>query len=295
MALEPTEQALLRLDAFAELELLIDSRGGFATYRELLNFEVRGRRLPLIDSNRGIRNPTEFDSTLSVVSAVNGPYDDQMGPDGILRYAFRAGDPVGGDNRKLRKAMETRTPIILFEKPMPNIYVPIMPAFVIDEDADARFFLIAADEAVWRAYESVDAEIDKRYVAQIVRRRVHQPVFRARVIIAYDRTCAVCRLAHPELLDAAHIIADSDAAGVAHITNGLALCKIHHAAYDNNLIGISPDYVVQVDRGLLLEVDGPMLKHGIQEMHGAKLTLPARKADWPSRESLDARFATFRS
>ena len=134
------EQSLLRLDAFAELELLIDARGGFATYRELVDFEIRGQRLPLIDTNRGIRNPAEFDATLSVVSAVGGPYDDHIGPDGILRYAFRAGDPIGGDNRKLRRAMETRTPIILFEKPMPNVYVPIMPAFVIDEDLEARFF-----------------------------------------------------------------------------------------------------------------------------------------------------------
>ena len=295
MALSSMEQSLLRLDAFAELELLIDARGGFATYRELLDFEVRGTRFPLIDTNRGIRNPAEFDATLSIVSALDGPYDDHIGADGILRYAFRSGDPLGGDNRKLRRAMETRTPIILFEKPMPSIYVPIMPAFVIDEDLADRFFLIATDEAVWRAHESGAVEVDKRYVAQVVKRRVHQPVFRARVIIAYDRTCAVCRLAHPELLDAAHIIADSDTAGIAHVTNGLALCKIHHAAYDKNLIGISPDYIVEVDRDLLLEVDGPMLKHGIQEMHGTRLTLPRQRTNWPSRESLDARFATFRS
>jgi len=295
MALTSQEQARLRLEIFAELELLVDSRGGFATYRELLDFEIEGRQLKLIDANRGIRNPVEFDSTLSIVSSYDGPYDDHIGPDGILRYAFRKGDPIGGDNRKLRVAMNSRTPIILFEKPMPSIYVPIMPAFVIAEDLDSRFFLIATDEAVWRAYESGGANIDKRYVSQIVKRRVHQPVFRARVIIAYDRTCAVCRLAHAELLDAAHIIADSDAAGAAHVTNGLALCKIHHAAYDRNLIGISPDYIVEVDKDLLLEVDGPMLKYGIQAMHGTKLTLPVRRADWPSRDSLDARYASFRS
>ena len=151
MALSSMEQSLLRLDAFAELELLIDARGGFATYRELLDFEVRGTRFPLIDTNRGIRNPAEFDATLSIVSALDGPYDDHIGADGILRYAFRSGDPLGGDNRKLRRAMETRTPIILFEKPMPSIYVPIMPAFVIDEDLADRFFLIATDEAVRKA------------------------------------------------------------------------------------------------------------------------------------------------
>lgn len=293
MPLSEIDQARLRLNAFADLELLIDSRGGFATRDELLSYQSEGHRLPLIDPNRGIRNPADFDATLSVVSSVDGPYDDHVGPDGILRYAFRTGDPYGGDNRKLRVAMERRVPIILFEKPMANVYVPVMPAYVIDEDVDRRHFLIATDEAVWRAHESPSEMIDKRYIEQIVRRRVHQPVFRARVIVAYDRTCAICRLRHPELLDAAHIIADNEAAGVAHVTNGLALCKIHHAAYDNNLLGIDGDYRVHVNGALLQEVDGPMLKHGIQEMHGAALTLPKRRADHPSKDALDSRFADF--
>ncbi len=70
--------------------------------------------MPLIDFSRGIRNPVEFDATLSVVSSLVGPYDDHVGGDGILRYAFREGDPYGGDNRKLRVAMQRRLPIILF-------------------------------------------------------------------------------------------------------------------------------------------------------------------------------------
>ncbi|MGK2932107.1 MAG: hypothetical protein ACSLFD_04980 [Solirubrobacterales bacterium] len=65
MPLDPTEQARLRLAIFAALESHMDTRGGFATYDELLNFEVLGRRIPLIDRSRGIRNPQEFDSTLS--------------------------------------------------------------------------------------------------------------------------------------------------------------------------------------------------------------------------------------
>ncbi len=134
--------------------------------------------------------------------------------------------------------------------------------------------------------------IDKRYIERTVRQRVHQPFFRALAIVAYDRTCAICRLRHPELLDAAHIIADSQA-GAAIVTNGLALCKIHHAAYDNNLVGIDGDYRVHVNGALLHEVDGPMLKHGIQEMHGTSLTLPTRRADHPSKDALDARFAVF--
>lgn len=295
MPLSPNEQARLRLAIFAELEQRTEAQGGFLTGPELLNFEVGGVRIPLIDRARGIRNPIEFDSTLSIVSSADGPYDDAVGADGLLRYDFQARDPLGGDNRKLREAMVTQTPIILFEKPMTGIYVPIIAVHVIDEDRIAGHFVIATDEAVWRSYRSgAENPVEKRYVEQLVRKRVHQPVFRARVILAYSHTCAVCRLKHAELLDAAHIIADSDEAGLATVTNGIALCKIHHAAYDRNLLGVSADYIVHINQALLDEVDGPMLRYGLQDMHGVALTVPSRKSDQPSRDALAARFATFR-
>lgn len=80
---------------------------------------------------------------------------------------------------------------------------------------------------------------------------------------------------------------------MARVTNGLALCKIHHAAYDRNLLGITPDYEVRIDTELLKEVDGPMLRYGLQDMHGQKLTLPARSSERPARDSLARRFAEF--
>jgi putative restriction endonuclease len=177
MSLTSEEQALLRLAIFAELEQLADARGGFLTTSELLNFEIAGQRIPLIDRARGIRNPTQLDATLAVVSSADGPYNDHVGPDGLLRYAFQARDPLGGDNRKLRVALRTSTPIILFQKPMAGVYVPIIGVYVIDE-------------SVWRAYEDRgESPLQKKYVEQLVRRRVHQPVFRARVILAYSQTC----------------------------------------------------------------------------------------------------------
>jgi putative restriction endonuclease len=39
--LSDDEQALLRLEIFAELELFTDSRGGFASRNELMQFEMR--------------------------------------------------------------------------------------------------------------------------------------------------------------------------------------------------------------------------------------------------------------
>ena len=292
--MSPNDQALLRLEIFAALEELAESRGGFLTTSELLDFEIRGQRIPLIDRARGIRNPAIFDSTLAIVSSADGPYNDHIGADGLLRYAFQARDPMGGDNRKLHVAMTTSTPFILFEKPATGIYVPVIGVYAISADTVQGHFVIATDESAWRAFDSgSDSEIQKRYVEQVTRRRVHQPVFRARVILAYSQTCAICRLKHPELLDAAHIISDADVNGIAHVTNGMALCKIHHAAYDRNLLGVSGDYIVHINGALLDEVDGPMLRYGLQDMHGLALTLPSRRKDHPSRDLLASRFDKF--
>ena len=72
-------------------------------------------------------------------------------------------------------------------------------------------------------------------------------------------------------MDAAHITPDSAERGEPIVSNGLALCKIHHAAFDRNILGISPDYQVHIRQDILEEEDGPMLKHGIQEMQGRSL------------------------
>ena len=71
--------------------------------------------------------------------------------------------------------------------------------------------------------------VEKAYAARIVQQRVHQPAFRAQVMLAYGGQCTVCSLKHPELLDAAHIIEDGKPGGDPVVTNGLSLCKIHHA------------------------------------------------------------------
>jgi putative restriction endonuclease len=102
-------------------------------------------------------------------------------------------------------------------------------------------------------------------------------------------------LKHTQLLDAAHIISDSKPNGDPVVPNGIALCKIHHAAYDRNLMGIRPDYQVVINSELLAEIDGPMLKHGLQEMHGKQLQLPRRPAAHPDKDRLEARYSEFRS
>lgn len=58
-------------------------------------------------------------------------------------------------------------------------------------------------------------------------------------------------------------------------------------------MGISPDYQVHVREDILEEVDGPMLRHGIQEMHGKQILLPKGRDHKPDRDRLARRYERF--
>jgi len=79
------------------------------------------------------------------------------------------------------------------------------------------------------------------------------------------------------------------------VPNGLCLCKIHHAAYDANIIGVDPDYLIHVRADVLKEHDGPMLLHGLQEMDGSEIRVPRVSALRPRGEYLEERFERFRA
>lgn len=273
-----------------------EANGGFLHREELLGYvDGSGQRLPIIDFSRGIRSPAGFGSTLAIVSSVDGPYDDvEDEADGMLHYAYRDGDPFGGDNVKMRNAIATGMPLILFRKEVPNFYTPVAPVYVVDDFPEERRFLVALDESFRFMGDLRELTVEQRaYSLRLAKQRLHQPAFRTRVLLAYDTRCAMCRLAHGSLLDAAHIVPDGEELGAPTTPNGLALCKIHHAAYDQNMLGVSPDYVIHLDRALLDEIDGPMLRHGLQEMHGQTITLPRRPSDAPDRDLLAWRWERF--
>jgi putative restriction endonuclease len=105
--------------------------------------------------------------------------------------------------------------------------------------------------------------------------------------------CTICALRERELVQAAHIVADPSPEGIASVVNGLALCAIHHLAYDRNLLGIDPEGMVHIARRLREEHDGPMLREGLQGFHGAAIRKPRLVAEHPDPERLAVRFATF--
>jgi putative restriction endonuclease len=114
------------------------------------------------------------------------------------------------------------------------------------------------------------------------------------VITAYGGRCALSGLPERQLLDAAHIAADGhERLGQPIITNGIPLSKLHHAAFDAHLIGVSPDYRVVVSDRLLAVRDGPTLE-ALKQLNGNLINFPRRMQDRPDRERLEMRFEEFR-
>jgi len=139
----------------------------------------------------------------------------------------------------------------------------------------------------------VSAPDVRAYATREARLRLHQQRFKLDVMRAYRHRCAICTLRERALVQAAHIVPDVEPAGIAAVVNGLALCAIHHLAFDRNLLGIDPTGVVHISDRLLREIDGPMLRTGLQGFHGHAIAVPRRPEDRPDPGRLAVRFERF--
>ena len=236
----------------------------------------------------------------------DAPYDDGYDEaTGTFVYHYRsprqpspaARRAAEADNRALRAAHEFAVPLIYFHGIAPGQYTAVAPVFVTTDDPGRRVVRL---EAALPVADTTSAGLlsgrDLRaYATREALVRLHQHRFRVTVLHAYRERCAVCALREASLLQAAHIIDDRDPRGAATIANGIALCAIHHLAYDRNLMGIDPNGGVHISRRLLEEADGPMLRTGLQGFHGAAILKPRRVADHPDPHRLQIRFEQFRA
>jgi putative restriction endonuclease len=148
--------------------------------------------------------------------------------------------------------MELGKPLMWFIGVRPGVYDALYPVTLAGEEPERHQFVLAVDETMrvgWRPGLAEASPFDptRRYAEAVVRVRLHQPVFRDRVLLAYGGQCALCRLRHRPLLDAAHIKEDSDG-GEPIVPNGVAMCAIHHRAFDANVLGVRPDYKGEIRR-----------------------------------------------
>ena len=293
----------LRAGALAFLADLTSRTGGFVTRQDLRQFEFKGRRISLEQHMRGIRVVEGYEVAISILTTYRArpedrPYEDDVGGDGYPRYKWQGSDPMAADNRAVRAAISLQKPLAWFIGVAPGLYEAVFPMWIVDEEPDARQFVVAVEEGLRTAWqpEVLQSQADlvrrREYALSVVRRRLHQPDFRRRVLAAYGSQCALCRLRHPELLDAAHIKEDSEG-GQPVVTNGVAMCAIHHRAFDSLVLGIRPDYVIEVQPKVLGEADGPTLQHALQGVHQTRLLVPRQRRAHPDPDLLEERYERF--
>ena len=297
----------LRIAAFREVRRLADLNGNLTSRDLAAGFQFDGRRIPLINPQRGIFKPTQMQLLLSIRTVFPKPgtvvrYDDQRevyqqideGGESI-DYAFMGEDPNVAENRWLREAMENRTAIIYFLGIAPGMYQAMIPSFVVGWDAQALKARVAFNLEGATDFIAPQTQGERRYALRQVRQRLHQASFREAVISAYSGRCALSGLREPLLLDAAHIIEDKhEQLGQPVIQNGIPLAKTHHAAFDAHLIGIDPDFRIHVSGQILRQKDGPTLE-ALKRLHENRIYLPSRGKDRPDQDRLAMRFEQFKT
>lgn len=272
--------------------------------------EFRGKRQPLVHAQRGIYVPAGSSVALSLRTSLSDPYGDEFAGDTSILYSMAKDGPGTRDNEGVMQAMQTALPVVYLRqvsKGPPAQFAVVHPVWVIAHDTATRTFRIEAtpsssamdwDDLQGRSavgeHAGYSREIVRAYSLRRTKARLHQAAFRARVLEAYGSRCALCRLGHAELLDAAHITPDADVAGDPVVTNGLSLCRLHHGAFDLSFWAAEPDTLrVRVAKKILDEKDGPMLRHGLQALDGVQLQPPRRASDHPDRARLMRRWSAF--
>jgi putative restriction endonuclease len=296
--------ARVRTAAFNFLQAEVRRAATDVLPRTLLaqGFILDGCRVPLVGP-AGIFKPAvlpEMPLSITTIPVEEGeapPYRDVIGRNGLLRYCYRGTDPCHRDNVGLRLARQRQAPLLYCHGVVRGLYAVVWPVFIVDDSPSELMFTVSVDDRLLASVGAVEdpaTEGRRRYITRQVQQRLHQERFRQRVLAAYRAHCAVCRLRHTELLEAAHILPDGHPHGEPIVPNGVALCKLHHAAFDANILGITPDYGIEIRLDILEERDGPMLTHGLQGFHKRRILTPTRDILRPRREFLEERYGLFR-
>lgn len=150
----------------------------------------------------------------------------------------------------LREA--ARNGIAPYNKGNGEIAFGIRPDFLVDysERLEVLHTLGESDASVEALHDVVQAapgvneEVldtmgeERRIALRAVREKVRKTRFQRMVLDAYTRHCAMCRV-QLDLIEAAHIVPVAHPGSSDEVFNGIALCVIHHRAYDRGLVTVN--------------------------------------------------------
>lgn len=144
----------------------------------------------------------------------------------------------------------------------------------------------ASDSLEKNGYWSATQESDdrQRAIVEVVQRK-GQPLFRLRLLSAYQFRCSISNCDAVQALEAAHISPYSGAQSNV-IRNGLLLRADLHTLFDLNLIAIDP-------KTLSVRLSQRLLGTSYAPLHMRRIALPETVGDSPDRKALELRWSEF--
>lgn len=123
----------------------------------------------------------------------------------------------------------------------------------------------------------------------VVKQRINQDFFRNTVLASYNYRCCISGVSKSELLEACHIVEWSqDISNRTNPQNGLCLNPFFHKAYDNYLIGITPDMIIYVSEELIQKTSDLTFKNYLLGLCGEKIIMPDKF--FPQKDLLAIRY-----
>lgn len=150
--------------------------------------------------------------------------------------------------------------------------------------------IVADPDAVSPADIDAAASTQRRQVLQTVLRTLRDSRFRSRILTAYAHRCGFCA-AQLDLLDAAHVLPVGQPGSTDLVTNGVALCALHHRAYDRGLVAFDTAFRIHLSASRHAELSAlgrgggwPQFKDAL----ASDLLRPAAPAHWPKAQLVRA-------
>ena len=125
----------------------------------------------------------------------------------------------------------------------------------------------------------------RRYAVVSTRQAIRDRGFRNRVLQAYKYSCAMCGI-QLSLIEGAHILPVEHPESTDGTDNGVALCALHHRAFDRALVTFDSRFRIRVNQKKIENLETQDLADGLASFTTAlrtTLALPADKHDRPDR------------
>ncbi len=159
---------------------------------------------------------------------------------------------------------------------------------VMDEVDILRRVAVASETVAEHEIEDSVSQ-PRRYAVTQTRRALRAIDFRARVLSAYEHRCAMCGV-QLKLVDGAHILPVPQPESTDDTSNGIALCSLHHRAYDRSIVTFETNYEIRINESTVSELRDADLVDGLQgfrENLRDIIVLPVEQASRPNAKFVE--------